>query len=254
MAGWGRDGSVRASDIVVGTCGWQYRDWRGVVYPTGVPPHDWLAWYARRFPVVEVDSTFYRLPSANTVQRWHEQTPPGFQFVVKASRFLTHVRRLRDPEEPASRLLTRLGPLGPKLGAILLQLPPTMSVDVAALERTLTALPGVRVAVEPRHDSWWVDEVAEVLRRAGAATVWSDRRSQLLGPLWQTAPWGYVRLHEGRAAPWPRYGRHALRTWQRRLVDAAPSWSEAFVLFNNDPGAAAVADAISLRRMLTGSP
>jgi uncharacterized protein YecE (DUF72 family) len=197
-----------------------------------------------------VDATFYRLPARSVVERWSDQTPDDFRFIIKASRYLTHVRRLQDPEEPVRQLLERIQPLGSKLAAVLLQLPPTMRAEPGLLARTLHAFDGVPVAVEPRESSWWCDDVAEVLRSARAATVWADRRSKLLGPTWDTAPWGYVRLHEGRASPSPQYGVSALHTWRRRLIESAPRWSAAFVLFNNDSGAAAIINAQSLRRQL----
>jgi uncharacterized protein YecE (DUF72 family) len=129
---------------------------------------------------------------------------------------------------------------------VLLQLPPTMRVDVAALDATLAAFPaGVRVAVEPRHGSWWVDEVRQVLRDRGAALCWADRGSRPVTPLWSTGDWGYLRLHEGRAKPWPRYGRTALDTWADRLEQ----FTDSYVYCNNDPGCAAVQDALTLARL-----
>lgn len=241
---------MRGDQVSVGTSGWQYRDWRGVLYPPTLPQRAWLEWYSQQFPVVEVDSTFYRLPDRSVFQDWAERTPGSFRFVVKASRYLTHVKRLHEPEEPVARLLDHAAGLGPKLAAILLQLPPTMKARADLLSQTLSAFGGVRVAVELRHETWWSEEIADVLRTHGAATVWADRRSTSVGPHWDTADWGYVRLHEGRAAPWPTYGPHALRSWARRLTTASASWSDAFVFFNNDPGGAAVRNAHSLRGLL----
>lgn len=226
--------------MLIGTSGWQYKDWRGPFYPRDLPQRLWLEHYAGAFGTVEVNNAFYRLPERSTFEAWRERTPDGFVVGVKASRFLTHVRRLREPQEPVGRLMERAAGLGDRLGPVLLQLPPTMRVDVAALDATLAAFPaGVRVAVEPRHDSWWVDEVRQVLRDRGAALCWADRLSRPVTPLWVTGDWGYLRLHEGRAAPWPRYGRTALDTWVRRLE----AFTEAYVYFNNDPGCAAVRDA-----------
>lgn len=242
---------MRLDQVSVGTSGWQYRDWRGVLYPPALPQRAWLEWYSRHFPVVEVDSTFYRLPDRSVFETWAEQTPGQFRFAVKASRYLTHVKRLRDPQEPVANLLDRARCLGQKLAVILLQLPPTMKASPERLSDTLDAFGDVRVAVELRHQSWWSQEVADVLRAHTAATVWADRRSTLVGPLWDTADWGYVRLHEGRASPWPCYGPRALRSWARRLTEASASWHDAFVFFNNDPGGAAVRNARSLGGMLT---
>jgi uncharacterized protein YecE (DUF72 family) len=164
---------------------------------------------------------------------------------VKASRFLTHIKRLKEPEEPVERLMRAAAGLGSRLGPILLQLPPTLQVEVERLDRCLGRFPaGVRVAVEPRHASWWTGEVREVLVRHGAALCWADRRSRPLSPLWRTAGWGYLRLHEGTAHPWPHYGDQALRTWVRRLSETWDDDRDVFVYFNNDPRGAAVRNAV----------
>ncbi|MEU0561613.1 DUF72 domain-containing protein [Dactylosporangium sp. NPDC006015] len=233
--------------MLIGTSGWQYRDWKGRLYPADLPQRCWLEHYATTFGTVEVNNAFYRLPERSTFEAWRERTPDDFVVAVKASRYLTHVRRLRDPEEPVRRLMDRAGGLGGKLGPVLLQLPPTMRLDVAALDATLAAFPaGVRVAVEPRHETWWVDEVRQVLDARGAALCWADRHSRPVTPLWTTGGWCYLRLHEGRAAPWPRYGRSALDTWAGRLAD---SCADSYVYFNNDPGGAAVEDAVTFAHL-----
>lgn len=229
----------------IGTSGWQYRDWRPGLYPAKLPQRLWLEHYAGRFAVVEVNNAFYRLPERDTFDRWRERTPDDFRFAVKMSRFLTHVKRLREPAEPVARFLGRAEALGDKLGPVLLQLPPTLKADRDALDETLRQFPrDVRVAVEPRHESWWADDIRRVLEHRGAALSWSDRRGRPQGPLWETTDFGYLRLHEGRAKPWPRYGRTALGTWIERLSGrpGVPQW----VFFNNDPGGAAVTDAGAL--------
>jgi len=234
----------------IGTSGWQYRDWRGTVYPADVPLAHWLEAYAGRFPTVENNSAFYRLPARETFADWHARVPAGFVMAVKASRFLTHVKRLRDPAQPVARLLDRAAGLNGNLGPILLQLPPNLAADEDLLADCLREFPtGVRVAVEPRHPSWWSDGVRGVLERHGAALVWSDRRSRPVGPLWRTADWAYLRLHEGRAQPWPRYGRSALRSWVQRLAAGWGEGCDGFVYFNNDPGGAAVHDAEAMRAL-----
>ncbi|GAA3456834.1 DUF72 domain-containing protein [Dactylosporangium matsuzakiense] len=233
----------------VGTSGWQYRDWRGRFYPREVPHRLWLEHYAAAFDTVEVNNAFYRLPERTTFEAWRARTPGDFIVTVKASRFLTHVKRLKEPEEPAARLLDRAAGLGDRLGPVLLQLPPTMHADPDALERTLKAFPStVRVAVEPRHDSWWTETIKDVLTRHDAALCWSDRKGRPQAPLWRTAGWGYLRLHEGRANPWPRYGRAALDTWTGRLAETFGN-EDIFVYFNNDPGCAAITDAVAFARL-----
>jgi uncharacterized protein YecE (DUF72 family) len=163
---------------------------------------------------------------------------------VKASRFLTHVKRLRDPEEPVARLVGHARHLGPKLGPILLQLPPTLKADPAALDRALQAFPpGIRVAVEPRHGSWWTDEVRDLLTTHGAALCLADSPRRYT-PVWRTADWTYLRLHEGTAHPHPCYDRQTLATWAHRLADLVGPDADAYVYFNNDPAGCAVRDAI----------
>lgn len=235
--------------MLIGTSGWQYRDWRGRFYPEHVPQRCWLEHYAGAFATVEVNNAFYRLPERTTFEAWRDRTPDDFTVAVKASRYLTHVKRLREPREPVERLLDRAAGLGGKLGPVLLQLPPTLRADPAALDATLAAFPrDVRVAVEPRHESWWSAEVRQVLTAHRAALSWADRRGRPVTPLWRTADWGYLRMHEGRAHPRPRYGRAALDTWTGRLADAFQD-QPCFVYFNNDPGCAAIADAAAFGRL-----
>ncbi|SCL52501.1 DUF72 domain-containing protein [Micromonospora chersina] len=232
--------------ILVGTSGWQYRDWRERFYPAKLPQRLWLEHFAARFATVEVNNAFYRLPERDTFVAWRDRTPDDFCVAVKMSRYLTHIKRLREPAEPVARFLDRATGLGDRLGPVLVQLPPTMRADPVALEATLRLFPAeVRVAVEPRHPSWWTDDTRRVLERHRAALVWADRLSRPITPLWRTTDFGYLRLHEGRARPWPRYGRAALATWVRRLATAFPAGEPAYVYFNNDPGGAAIVDAVA---------
>jgi uncharacterized protein YecE (DUF72 family) len=230
--------------VRIGTCGWQYKHWSGVLYPQGTSQRLWLETYAAEFDTVEADGTFYRLPKPETFTDWRARTPEGFVIAVKASRYLTHVKRLRDPREPVERLMAAAAGLGPRLGPILLQLPPTLQADPAALEACLRCFPpGQRIAVEPRHETWWVPQVRAVLERQGAALCWADRRSRAVTPLWRTADWGYVRLHEGAGGDF-RYGTRALARWAEAIENAWPAASaDVYVYFNNDMRAAAVHDA-----------
>jgi uncharacterized protein YecE (DUF72 family) len=242
--------------FLVGTSGWQYRDWRGVLYPPGVPQRSWLDHYAARYATVENNGSFYRLPASQTFADWRDRTPPGFVMAVKASRYLTHIKRLRDPAEPVARLLRAATPLGDRLGPILLQLPPNLPADPDALDECLRQFaafrwpagqsrpaPGVRVAVEFRHPSWWTADIQQILARHQAALCWADRLGRPVTPLWRTADWAYLRLHTGAAQPWPRYGEQALRGWISRVAERWPSQSDVFVYFNNDQNGAAVRDA-----------
>jgi uncharacterized protein YecE (DUF72 family) len=244
--------------LLVGTSGWQYRDWRGAFYPERLPVDRWLEHYSTRFPTVENNGTFYRLAAPETFADWRARTPAGFVMAIKASRYLTHVRRLREPAEPVARLLGAAVRLGDCFGPVLLQLPPTMQSDPGALDGCLGQFSSqwpaliagasgtLRVCVEFRHPSWETQEVRDILAHHNAALCWSDRRGRPLAPLWRTADWGYLRLHEGAAQPWPRYGRQALRTWLRRISDSFPPQADVFAYFNNDQHAAAPADAQAL--------
>ncbi|MGW0828076.1 DUF72 domain-containing protein [Streptomyces sp. NPDC002845] len=236
--------------LFVGTSGWQYKDWRGVLYPADVPMRLWLEEYAARFDTVEINNAFYRLPSRENFETWRERTPPGFVAAVKASRYLTHIKRLRAPEEPVHRLMDRAAGLGDRLGPVLLQLPPTLRADPGLLDACLARFPvGTRVAVEPRHDSWWTSETRTVLESRGAALCWADVRARPVTPLWRTTDWGYVRFHEGRAHAWPRYGRQSLESWVRRITDTWADGHDVYTYFNNDPHAAAVNDAVHFARL-----
>lgn len=241
---------------LVGTSGWQYRDWRGAFYPEDVPQRLWLEEYAAHFRTVENNNAFYRLPGADTFAGWRDRTPAGFVMAVKASRYLTHLKRLREPREPVHRLMDRVQGLGDRLGPVLLQLPPNLRADTDTLDACLACFPrGVRVAVELRHASWWTHEreLRRVLERRRSALCWADRGSRPVTPLWRTASWGYVRFHAGRAHPAPGYGRTALTSWADRVRDAFADSADVYAYFNNDTGGAAVRDAAAFAR-ITGAP
>jgi uncharacterized protein YecE (DUF72 family) len=236
--------------FLVGTSGWQYRDWRGAFYPDGLRQSDWLSFYARRFGTVEVNNAFYRLPDADVFARWAAHTPPDFIVAVKASRYLTHIRRLKEPTEPVNRLLERARALGPKLGPILLQLPPNLPAGLDDLATTLAAFPkSIKVAVEFRHPSWYTEATTAVLAEHDAAFCWADSPRRRT-PEWRTASWGYLRMHGGRASPRPCYGRQALRGWAKRLADVFKPSEDVYVYFNNDTNACAVANAEGFSRLL----
>lgn len=237
-------GSAVSVVVYIGTSGWQYRDWRGAFYPERMPQKRWLEHYAAHFATTEVNNTFYRLPKPETFAAWRERTPDDFVMAFKASRFLTHVKRLEEPREPVERFLSHVGPLGDKLGAVLVQLPPTFHADVDRLAGALAAFPGwVRVAVEFRHDSWYTEQVREVLAERGAALCLADRESELVTPVWRTAPWTLIRFHAGRGEPHPCYGRTALDSRARLLAEHFAETDRVFAFFNNDTHACAVRDA-----------
>jgi uncharacterized protein YecE (DUF72 family) len=235
--------------VRIGTSGWQYRDWRGAFYPAGLAQGAWLEDYARTFDTVESNNAFYRLPERRTFEQWAGRTPDDFVMAIKASRYLTHVRRLRDPAEPVQRLVDRAAGLGAKLGPILLQLPPRFRADAERLDATLAAFPaGWRVAVEVRDPTWEHDEIRAVLEARGAALCIADRRGPLR-PRWRTTGWTYLRFHEGTATPRPCYGARALGSWARRLHEGWGRDAEAWVYFNNDPRACAPRNAVTFARL-----
>jgi uncharacterized protein YecE (DUF72 family) len=225
-----------------------YPDWRGRVYPESLPERSWLEAYAQRFPTVELNASFYRMPRAATFENWRARVPPGFVFAVKASRFITHIRRLRDVEEPIRFFWSRTRLLGPTLGPVLFQVPPRFRADVPLLRDTLSVLPtGMRTAFEFRDASWWHDDVFSALDAHGAAFVLADRPGWRVRPI-VTGGWSYVRFHQGRVAA-PDYPRSKLRRWAKRI--AALPVHKVFVYMNNDPTGAAVRDATALTSILS---
>ena len=235
--------------MAVGTSGWHYRDWRGAFYPADLPTRRWLEYYASRFRTVELNNSFYRLPTEDAFRAWRDAVPGDFVFAVKASRYLTHYRRLRDPEEPVERLLGAIAGLGDKTGPVLLQLPPDLRADPEALERVIDAFAKrVRLACEFRHDSWHTDDVYGLLRDRDVALCLTDRRNRH-GPVARTASWGFLRMHEGTAEPRPHYGTRALQSWVDRIASLWGPNAECFVYFNNDHRACAVRDAASFVRL-----
>ncbi|HUH06226.1 MAG TPA: DUF72 domain-containing protein [Egibacteraceae bacterium] len=230
--------------IWIGTSGWQYRDWRGAFFPEDLAQREWLPHYAERFETVEVNSTFYRLPERETFAGWAQATPADFVVTVKASRYLSHIRRLRDAAQPIARLLDRAGGLGKKLGPVLVQLPPDFEIDLERLSRALGKFPThIRVAVELRHASWFVDDTRRLLADHGAALCLADRGSAWITPQWRTADWGYVRFHAGAAAPHPCYGRTALEARAATIAGLFELDADVYAYFNNDGRCCAVRDA-----------
>jgi uncharacterized protein YecE (DUF72 family) len=241
--------------VRVGCSGWQYKDWRGRLYPEGLGQPRWLERYSQEFDTVEVNSTFYRLASRDAVARWTAQTPDGFLFAAKASRYLTHVRRLREIEQGVHRYYDRIAPLveADKLGPIVWQLPPNFRRDDRVLADALGSLPPGRHCFEFRHESWFVEDVYALLREHEAALVIGDH------PRWPfqahelTADWTLVRLHHGSRGRRGNYSQTELDEWARRIA----RWrrrAEVLVFFNNDWEGFAVENARSLKRRLRLSP
>jgi uncharacterized protein YecE (DUF72 family) len=235
--------------IRVGTSGWQYRDWRGTFYPQRLPVRRWLEFYVTRYATVEINNTFYSLPGEATFEKWRDQTPAGFVVTVKASRFITHIRRLRAAGDSVELFWSRARLLGDRLGPVLFQLPPRFGADVGLLRGFLGLLPhGLRGAFEFRDPSWESAEVYDALDRAGAAWVVPDRPGWRV-PAPVTGGWSYVRFHQGGHGPrGSDYTREKLRRWADRV--AGLSAEDVFVYFNNDQGGAAVRDAVTFTELL----
>jgi uncharacterized protein YecE (DUF72 family) len=244
----------RARPVRVGLSGWNYAHWRdGVFYPPRLPARRWLEFYARRFDTVEVNSTFYRLPRREAVAHWVEQTPDDFLFSVKTSRYLTHVRRLRDLGPGLETFLERIAPLvgSPKLGPLLWQLPPTFRCDHDRLAEALARLPrGLRHCFEFRDPSWFVDETYALLREHGVALVIADRPQVNVFQTHElTAGWTFVRFHGGTRGRRGNYSGSELREWAERIR----GWSrthEVLAYFNNDWEGFAPRNAALLKRLL----
>jgi uncharacterized protein YecE (DUF72 family) len=233
--------------IYVGTSGWQYPDWKRRLYPPNLPQRRWLPYFSERFPCVEVNNTFYMLPKEETFVRWRQESAGDFVFAVKASRYITHIRRLRDADEPVRRFWSHARRLGSKLGPILFQLPPNLKADPERLATFLRLLPrSMKAAFEFRHPTWETDDVHDLLDRAGCALVLADRPGARV-PVVVTGGWTYLRFHQGRRTG-PGYERGKLRRFADRLAEMRAR--EAWVFFNNDSQGAAVRDAVTLTELL----
>jgi uncharacterized protein YecE (DUF72 family) len=237
--------------VRVGCSGWNYADWRGRVYPAGCPPRRWLAHYATLFDTVEVNSTFYRLARPEAVARWLEATPSDFLFTVKASRYLTHVKRLRDMSQGVARFYERIEPLvaSPKMGPLLWQLPPTFRRDDERLVGALDSLPAGRHCFEFRHESWFVPETYARLREHGVALVIGDHPDRSWQAHELTADWTFLRFHYGRRGRNGNYSERELDEWAKR-IDGWRRRVEVFAYFNNDWEGYAVKNALGLQARL----
>jgi uncharacterized protein YecE (DUF72 family) len=239
--------------VRIGCSGWNYDHWRERVYPKGMPPSRWLEHYATLFDTVEVNATFYRLPLRSSVARWVEQTPSGFVFAVKASRYLTHLKRLTDLGPGLQRFSERIEPLAesPKLGPVLWQLPENFHRNDDRLAGALAALPPGRHCFEFRHPSWFVEPVYELLRAHDAALVIGDRPEVKEFQAHElTTDWTFVRFHYGSRGRRGNYSESELEEWARRFEE----WNrdvDVFAYFNNDWEVFAVRNALWLKRRLS---
>jgi uncharacterized protein YecE (DUF72 family) len=213
--------------VRIGTSGYSYAEWKGNFYPEKIAAKDMLRYYAERFPTVEINNTFYRMPTESLLKGWAEQVPESFTFVLKASKRITHDRRLQDCAELLGYLFPVASTLGPRLGPLLFQLPPNFKKDVSRLKSLFAEMPEKkRVAVEFRHASWFDDEVFETLRSQGAALCVADTGEEPVTPLVATADWGYLRLRR------EEFSDAELREWARRIREQP--WTEAFVFLKHE--------------------
>ena len=236
--------------LQIGTSGWVYKHWMGIFYPLHLPSNQQLSFYAQNFSTVEINFSFYRLPERSVFESWREQTPSGFLFAVKGSRYLTHMKKLKDPQEPLSRLMERVEGLQEKLGPILFQFPHTWHLNLERLQSFLELLQTYgqqRFTFEFRHSSWLIPQVYKLLENAGAAlclpvspTVPLDVRL--------TAPWTYIRMHTGQYGV--GYSDEELSIWANRIRLFLQQEADVYIYFNNDPDGHAIRDAQHLCRLL----
>ena len=230
----------------IGTSGWHYEHWRGRFYPEQLPKAKWLGFYADHFTTVEVNNSFYRLPSENTFANWYDNSPASFIFAVKVSRYVTHIKRLKNTEEAIERFFGRAKSLKDKLGPMLYQLPPNMHRNDEVLESFLSTLPqGFRHVIEFRHQSWFEDRVLETLHKYNVGFCVFDM-PYLDCPLVATADFAYVRFHGSTELYSSCYSDEELAHWAKKLKDLATNLKEVYIYFNNDAGAFAIKNAITL--------
>jgi uncharacterized protein YecE (DUF72 family) len=244
--------SPPAGRFRVGTSGYQYNHWTGVLYPEGLPKREWFEHYAQHFDSVEINNTFYHLPKAATFDAWRERAPNGFCYALKFSRYGTHLKHLKAPRQSIGLFLERVERLGPHLGPILVQLPPRWRADCERLAAFLEAAPPTRRwAVEFRHPSWLCEPVFSVLRDHNAALCIHDMLPE--HPRVLTADWVYLRYH-GAGEPYGGdYAHQALSASAQRIKRYLADGLDVYAYFNNDAEGYAVADAMDLRRYVLGS-
>lgn len=236
--------------IRVGCCGWNYKHWRGIFYPRELGPGEWFGFYARRFDTVEINNTFYKLPEAQVFDGWRQQAPTGFLYAVKASRFLTHMKKLKDAAEPLANILGRARQLGRHLGPVLYQLPPGWRCNEERLAEFLALLPDdLRHVLEFRERSWYAPGILRMLAQRSVSLCVHDMPDSATGPM-ALGPAAYVRFHGAGGKYTGSYTEAELRPWAEWLAEQHGSGREVYAYFNNDIGGYAIGDALRLREML----
>jgi uncharacterized protein YecE (DUF72 family) len=246
-------GAVQQALLRIGCSGWNYDHWRnGVFYPPRCPPRKWLEFYSRHFDTVEINATFYRLPRREAVANWVTGSPPGFLFAVKMSRYITHIKRLRDLGSGVQVFYDRIEPLlrSPKLGPVLWQLPGSFRRDDERLAAALAALPPGRHCFEFRHESWFVPEVTEMLRERGVALVIGDHPQRPFQTRELTADWTFVRFHSGTRGQRGNYSRSELEAWAERFEQWRAAAVDVYAYFNNDWEGFAIRNGLWLKERL----
>jgi uncharacterized protein YecE (DUF72 family) len=239
-----------AQKYYVGCSGWHYEHWRGLYYPGKLPKPKWLQFYARRFGTVELNNSFYRLPSEKAFTTWRESTPAGFVFAVKVSRFITHIRRLRNLDAAVETFLSRARVLGGKLGPLLYQLPPNMKRNDELLRNFLSSLPTeYKHLIEFRHESWIDDGVYDILRGHNIGLCVFDMPG-FSCPLVATSDFAYVRFHGSEGLYSSSYSDEELSRWAQRIAGLAQDVKAVYIYFNNDAAAFAVKNAMTLKNLL----
>ncbi len=234
----------------IGTSGWVYPHWRDVFYPPKLPQSKWLEFYTGHFSTVELNNSFYRLPSEQTFSNWRATSPEGFRYAVKVSRFITHIKRLKDVAEPIETFLQRARHLNEKLGPLLYQLPPNMHRNDERLESFLQLLPkGLRHVIEFRHQSWLDEEVFDILRRHNIGFCVFDMPG-LPCPLLTTADFAYIRFHGSTGLYFSRYSDEELEEWARRISRLAKDLDTVYIYFNNDAEGFAIKNAQTMAERL----
>jgi uncharacterized protein YecE (DUF72 family) len=240
----------RNKGIHIGTSGWHYKHWKGPFYPYGISTDDFLAYYAERFHTVEINNTFYQLPKKETFLTWRDTTPSGFIFSVKASRYITHMKKLKDPQQSLVIFLERVAILTNKLGLVLFQMPPHWSINTGRLIAFLETLPkDYRYAFEFRDTSWFTNETYEALAKHEAAFCIYDL-SGLLSPKEVTADFVYIRLHGPESPYQGQYHTNVLSGWAETFSTWSQQGKEIFCYFDNDEAGYAAQDAMRLQEMI----
>jgi uncharacterized protein YecE (DUF72 family) len=234
----------------IGSSGWVYPHWRGTFYPQKLPQAQWLQYYAEHFPTVELNNSFYRLPSEQAFQGWRHKAPDGFRYSVKASRYITHIKRLKSVAEPVETFLSRARHLDDKLGPLLFQLPPGLHRDDERLESFLSMLPRrFRYVIEFRHESWLDDGIFDILHRYNVGLCVFDMPG-LACPLLATADFAYVRFHGAGELYSNCYSDEELDQWAVKIAGLAKGKDEVYIYFNNDIEGFAIENAKTLTRKL----